>query len=294
MAGCSKNGRASYESADLSSISHLRMKFRKCPLALAMVRAIHPAIVEAPQKLDTLQFIELAEGVQVQLHPAGPLPRAMALIADMLLAALMFVGLLLFFMLIGNIIGMETSIGLILLTAFGTYWGYFILFEVLRRGRTPGKKWMGLRVVRTSGAPVGWGAAFLRNLVRFADMMPLLPQWQLAWLVFGFYLFGLTSCLCTRRFQRLGDLVADTLVIYDKPVESAVTAKLRVAVPAAPPPFVLTREEQLAFVQFVERSPTWSDSRRQELVKPLADILGVEGHAGVVRVLEIGTWLRDS
>ena len=64
---------------------------------------------------------------------------------------------------------------ILLLVLFVTYWGYFMLFEVLRRGQTPGKKWMGLRVVRTSGAPVGWGAAFLRNLIRLADMMPLIP-----------------------------------------------------------------------------------------------------------------------
>ncbi len=249
--------------------------------------------MDAPQKLDTLQTIELAEGVQVHLHPAGPAPRAIALMVDMLLAGLMLIGFCLFFLFIGRAIGFGVSIGFVLLAAFAIYWGYFMLYEVLRRGRTPGKKWMGLRVVRTSGAPVGWGAAFLRNLVRFADMMPLLPQWQLAWLVFGFYLFGVTSCLCTRRFQRLGDLVADTLVIYDKP-QVEFSAVNNVTVPAAPPPFVLTREEQVAFIQFVERAPTWSDSRRQELVQPLAEILGVEGRPGVVRAMEIGTWLRDS
>jgi uncharacterized RDD family membrane protein YckC len=249
--------------------------------------------VEAPQKLDTLQSIELAEGVQIHLHPAGPMPRALALIADYVIAALMFAGICLVLLFAARMLGGEMSIGLALLAAFTTYWGYFMLYEVLRRGQTPGKKWMGLRVVRTSGAPVGWGAAFLRNLVRFADMMPLLPQWQLAWLVFGFYLFGVTSCLCTRRFQRLGDLVADTVVIYDRP-DADFTAKLRVDLKPAAPGFVLTREEQVAFVQFAERAATWSDSRKEELVKPLAEVLGVEGRNGVVRALEIGSWLRDS
>ena len=218
----------------------------------------------------------------------------MALIYDMIMAALIFAGLVVVMILIGNAVGKEMSVGLIFLSAFGTYWGYFMLYEVLRRGQTPGKKWMGLRVVRTSGAPVGWGAAFLRNLVRFADMMPLLPQWQLAWLIFGFYLFGLTSCLCTLRFQRLGDLVADTLVIYDKTTEVDFMGKQRNPIAPAPPPFVLTREEQVAFIQFAERAPSWSESRKEELVQPLAELLGVTGHGAVQRALGIGVWLRDS
>lgn len=250
--------------------------------------------METPLKLDTLQSIELAEGVMVQLHPAGPAPRALALIIDMIFAALMLVGILLVMVFVGNLIGGEMSIGLILLAAFATYWGYFMLYEVLRRGQTPGKKAMNLRVVRTSGAPVGWGAAFMRNLVRFADMMPLLPQWQLLWLAFGFYLFGLTSCLCTRRFQRLGDLVADTLVIYNKTTDFEMTSRVKMDIKPSPPPFVLTREEQVAFIQFAERAPTWSDSRKEELVQPLAALLGVAGRDGVTRVMEIGTWLRDS
>ena len=120
--------------------------------------------MDAALKLDTLQTIELAEGVQVQLHPAGPMPRALALMADLLWMVLIVFGLAMVFSFLGSLLGADTSGGLILLSIFVTYWGYFILFEVLRRGQTPGKKWMGLRVVRTSGAPLGWGAAVLRNL----------------------------------------------------------------------------------------------------------------------------------
>ena len=249
--------------------------------------------MQTPQ-LDTLQSIELAEGVIVHLHPAGPIPRAMALIIDMIIAALILGGILILLAILGNLFGGEMTVGLILISAFATYWGYFILYEVLRRGQTPGKKSIGLRVVRTSGAPVGWGAAFMRNLVRFADMMPLLPQWQLLWLAFGFYLFGLTSCLCTKRFQRLGDLVADTLVIYDNPTDFTLQTRLKHDISPAPPPIVLTREEQAAFIQFAERAPTWSDSRKEELVAPLAALLGEKDRQAVIRVIQIGTWLRDT
>lgn len=248
----------------------------------------------AEPKLDTLQSIELAEGVQILLRPAGPLPRAWALGVDMLLVGVFFLAEFLVMLFLSNTIGFFTGIGTWLLLVFVTYWGYFILYEVLRRGQTPGKKMMGLRVVRTSGERVGWGASFLRNLVRFGDMMPLLPQWQFWVLAVGFYLFGVTSCLVTRRFQRLGDLVADTVVVYAREEFLDGVAKLRETVTPCAPPMVLTREEQQAFIQFSERASSWSDSRKEEMVEPLAPLLGVRGRECVVRALAVGMWLRDS
>ncbi len=248
----------------------------------------------AVPKLDTLQSIELAEGVQILLRPAGPLPRAWALLADMLLVAVFVVVEFLIIMLVSQIVGIMAGVGVWLLLVFMTYWGYFVLFEVLRKGQTPGKKMMGLRVVCTSGERVGWGASFLRNLVRFGDMMPLLPQWQLWVLAVGFYFFGVASCLITQRFQRLGDLVADTVVVYVREEFLDVTAALRASVTPSAPPMVLTREEQQAFIQFSERASTWSDSRKMEMIEPLAPLLGAGGHEGVVRALAMGMWLRES
>jgi uncharacterized RDD family membrane protein YckC len=248
----------------------------------------------AEPKLDTLQSIELAEGVQILLRPAGPLPRAWALMIDMLLVGVFFAGESGLMLLLSHLAGFEAGVGVWLLLVFATYWGYFVLFEVLRRGQTPGKKMMGLRVVRTSGERVGWGASFLRNLVRFGDMMPLLPQWQLWVLAVGFYLFGVASCLVTRRFQRLGDLVADTVVVYAREEFLTHTARLRADVTPIAPPLVLTREEQQAFIQFSERAPTWSDARKEEMVTPLAPLLGAGGREGVMRALAVGVWLRES
>ena len=58
-----------------------------------------------------------------------------------------------------------------------------VLFEVLNQGRSPGKQWMGLRVVQDDGTPIGWSASLLRNLLRFVDLLP-----------FGYFL-GAISCL---------------------------------------------------------------------------------------------------
>jgi uncharacterized RDD family membrane protein YckC len=234
------------------------------------------------QKVDTLQTIELAEGVQIMLRPAGPVRRGFAWLLDMVFLGLIMMVLSIVVGLIGAAVGDEGAEGFFLLLFFFLFWGYFIFFEVLRRGQTPGKKMLGLRVVTTSGARVGVGASILRNLVRFADMMPV-----------GFWLFGMASCVSTRRFQRLGDLVADTVVIYDLP-DARVDPHLKNPVVPKAPPFVLTREEQQAFMQFIERAPLWTDSRKEEMVAPLAEILGASGWEGVQRALAIGAWLRDS
>ena len=73
-------------------------------------------------------------------------------------------------------------------------------FEVLAGGRTPGKRWNGLRVVRTGGQPVGFVSSTIRNLLRVVDLLP------------GFYLVGIVSILVTKRNQRVGDLAAGTIV----------------------------------------------------------------------------------
>ncbi len=62
--------------------------------------------------------------------------------------------------------------GLGLLLTFIMTWWYMVLFEVLNQGRSPGKQMMGLRVVHDDGTPVGWAASLLRNLLRFADILP--------------------------------------------------------------------------------------------------------------------------
>jgi uncharacterized RDD family membrane protein YckC len=86
---------------------------------------------------------------------------------------------------------------------FVVFWFYPVLFEVLDRGRTPGKRALGLRVIAVNGAPVGWLAAFTRNLLRTVDMLP-----------FG-YATGLIASLADPWGRRLGDMVAGTLVVHN-------------------------------------------------------------------------------
>ena len=67
----------------------------------------------------------------------------------------------------------EAQVALALIAAFIVLWGYFIWFETVWNGQTPGKRQMGLRVVRDGGYPINIYAAIVRNLIRLMDGMPI-------------------------------------------------------------------------------------------------------------------------
>jgi hypothetical protein len=135
-----------------------------------------------------------------------------------------------------------------------------VLFEVLNQGRSPGKQWMGLRVVQDDGTPIGWSASLLRNLLRFVDMLP-----------FGYFL-GAISCLQHPNFKRLGDLAAGTLVIYR---EHPLTRPQLPAAEPRRPAIALTLAEQRAILGFAERQGKLSEARVTELAAILAQPLQV-------------------
>ena len=94
--------------------------------------------------------------------------------------------------------------------AFALYNGYFILLEWLLNGQTPGKRLLHIRVIKQGGYALRFFDTLLRNLLRVVDFLPL------------FYGVGLTSLLLTRDSQRVGDLVAGTLVVYQEPVRNRI------------------------------------------------------------------------
>jgi uncharacterized RDD family membrane protein YckC len=233
-------------------------------------------------KIDTLQTIEIAEGVQIQLKPAGPCVRMAAYLLDLIYFFLALLVLGIVVGVLGEMFGTGVGQGVFSLAIFLLNWFYFVWYEV-RRGDSPGKKRMGLKVVTTSGSPPELGASMLRNLLRFADFLP-----------FG-YLFGVVTCLSNRNFQRIGDLVADTLVVYDaKPNKNEKALLLKNPVTPLAPRAVLSREEQSALVQFLDRAELWSPSRKEELANHVQPLTGATGKEGVSRTLSMGAWLRDS
>ena len=87
---------------------------------------------------------------------------------------------------------------------FLSFWGYFILFEALWGGRTPGKRAVGIRVLHSGGEPLTFHGSVLRNLIRIVDLQPAVSG-----------MAGAVCILVNRRAQRLGDLVAGTVVVRD-------------------------------------------------------------------------------
>jgi uncharacterized RDD family membrane protein YckC len=87
--------------------------------------------------------------------------------------------------------------------------GYYIAFEVFGSGRTPGKRALGLRVVKLGGQPVDFRTSAVRNIVRLIDG------------ILTVYVAGIVSILFTARNQRLGDLAAGTIVVREQRADAS-------------------------------------------------------------------------
>ncbi len=100
------------------------------------------------------------------------------------------------------------AIGGAILLAFGIYTGYFVAFETIWNGQTPGKRLFRLRVIREDGRPIRFFEAMARNLVRTAfDSMPVVGV--------PLYSVGVVSIFLSSRSKRVGDYVAGTVVIRE-------------------------------------------------------------------------------
>jgi uncharacterized RDD family membrane protein YckC len=125
------------------------------------------------------------------------------------------------------------AIALMILIPFLLQWGYFALFEAFWNGQTPGKRMLRLRVIQQSGRPIGLFESMARNLIRIIDMLP------------GFYLIGAVCIFATRRQQRLGDMVAGTLVVHSVPTETSILSagtRTFTAASLEPPPQPILRK----------------------------------------------------
>ena len=221
--------------------------------------------------LDTYRPVETPEGVEIGLRMAGPVPRLFAAAIDFLIRMGVYFILMIPLSLLG-----QGGIGLLLVAMFLMEWFYPVLFEVRRGGATPGKKKLGLLVLHRDGTPVGWMASIVRNLVRFADFLPVA------------YGFGIASMLVDRDFRRLGDLAAGTVVVY----RDAELVGYRVPTgPPLRPPATLDLDEQRAILDFAERLGTWSEARSAELAGLAYPLTGATGIEGVKRLLGFANWL---
>ncbi|HYT04806.1 MAG TPA: stage II sporulation protein M [Gemmatimonadales bacterium] len=209
--------------------------------------------------------IETPEHVAVHLELAGVGSRTAAALLDTVLASTALV--LLGWMIAtigfpgagGTFEGWAVAAGILLFT-FGLL-AYFVLMEALNGGRTLGKQALGIRVVMETGHPVTPTAAVVRNLFRLVDCyLPVLP-----------FLPGLLMIFLHRRNQRVGDVVAGTIVVRDRPTDwSLGPAAAAAGEPADAGPPELSDDEFHLLDQFLARAGELDEAVQIRLATDLA------------------------
>jgi uncharacterized RDD family membrane protein YckC len=203
--------------------------------------------------------IETPEGITFTYELASLSDRGKAFVVDLLIrvAVVVVVGVL-FMVFLGP--ALLAGVGIWLIIAFLVEWGYYVLFEMIWDGQSPGKRLFELRVVKTAGHPIGFYESALRNLLRAADIVPLT------------YATGVLSVLCTRRFQRLGDLAADTIVVHER--KAWFGPQTPRGGDVLPQPdlrgVALSNRERRLLQEFVMRKDRLHPDRREELAEILA------------------------
>jgi uncharacterized RDD family membrane protein YckC len=150
------------------------------------------------------------------------------------------------------------AIAIIVTIVFAVLFGYFIVFEAVWNGQTPGKKLLGIRVVRDGGYPIDFGASLIRNLIRVGEQL------------IGYYAIAAISALISPENKRLGDFAAGTIVVRDARLAQPTDFRERTEEPVYAPTAYLSGEERALVKRFLERRDALSDDRRRELSWDLA------------------------
>lgn len=160
--------------------------------------------------------IETPENVVLTHQLAGPAARSVAYLIDFFIRAGLFVAAF-FVLLLLAVATPGVAIGTLFVVLFALEWGYTIGFEYAWSGVTPGKHICGLRVMHENGQPLSWWGATLRNLLRVADVLPMILLYEAdagLLMLMPLYGPGLIAMILSPKLQRLGDLAARTVVVH--------------------------------------------------------------------------------
>lgn len=163
-------------------------------------------------------IIETPEQTAIEFPLAGIGSRFLAMLLDMsiqsgitIVLVLMFVGL--GYSVRGALGSVPPAAGpwiaaILIFLGFILMYGYFVLFETIWNGQTPGKRLTHIRVIKDTGQPITAIDAVARNLMRLIDQLPL-----------G-YGIGVICAWISPQSKRLGDYVAGTVVVHEKPIRN--------------------------------------------------------------------------
>ncbi|HEU4327831.1 MAG TPA: RDD family protein [Roseiflexaceae bacterium] len=239
--------------------------------------------------MDDRYTVDTPENVEFAYDIAGIGSRFLAAIIDTFILALTIIALLVALGLLLPRLGLDTDGALanntIVVLLFGGLFllliSYYILFEMIWNGQTPGKRAIGLRTVRNGGRPITFVSSAVRNLIRLADFLP------------SFYGLGVVVMFIDRQARRLGDLAAGTLVVKER---RAVTLESLTAPSASLPQFpadqplpqltlpnmhLLNNQDYELVQEFLRRRGELGREARLRLGAQLAD--GIKGRLGLPR-----------
>ena len=202
--------------------------------------------------------VKTPEQVDISYTVAGLGTRFLALVVDMILQ---YILLLVLFLSLAMLFGANTSedfaewyIAFIIISVALVTGGYFIFFELLLKGRTPGKALLKLRVVRKDGRAADVSGILIRNLIRIIDYLPL------------FYAVGMITIFINKDCRRLGDIVGGTVVIAEG---KKVSLGSVLAISSAQTN-TLSDKEYAIIRDFIERSKGMAPESKSKLAAGIA------------------------
>jgi uncharacterized RDD family membrane protein YckC len=207
-----------------------------------------------------------ATGIDVSLPVAGAGARAYAFLIDWCIRVLIALA---WFSVAALIYNGSVSLappldndarwfGAVLAPPLAIYFLYHYLLELLTRGRTPGKRMAGVRVISRDGGTPSVAALLIRNVFRLIDSLPL------------FYGVGLIAVIATPEHRRIGDVAAGTVLAYEAPAVAAPTAS---ELPAASARYDALAAELVA--ELLQRWPLLTSAARRRLALQLLSRQGV-------------------
>ncbi len=149
-------------------------------------------------------------------------------------------------------------LGLFALAVFIVMAGYYMVFEILWNGQTPGKRLLGVRVMRENGYPIRPVDSVVRNLVRIVDWLP------------GMYGVGVLTMLLNKRSKRLGDFASGTIVVREGARGAAAAMIPSLSTSRG---YALSNSDATLVRDFLSRRATMNAGARSELAQRLATTL---------------------
>jgi len=151
--------------------------------------------------------------------------------------------------------GTALLVGLFALVILVVTSGYFMFWEILWSGQTPGKRLVGVRVIRENGYPLRPVDAVVRNLLRIVDWLPL------------FYGVGVMVMLLNGRARRLGDFASGTIAVRER------APLMPIAVVREPVGRALAAADATLVRDFLARRVGMHPRARADLARRMATVL---------------------